>query len=85
MLSTGVKAIDIAIHKATDTRRVGFYGNAIQAVGETLLLEAVPGLTGVEGLTANGLVAEVAEPFQVRGRGFAKLADALSAEPVDVA
>lgn len=82
VLSTGVKAVDIAIHKTTDIRRVSFYGNAIDAVGESLLVEAVPGLTGVEGLPSNGLVAEVAEPFQVRGRGFAKLTDALSAEPI---
>ena len=83
--STRHKAFDVGVHKGTDYRRnVKVYGNDFHAVAGNYLLVAVPGLAGVEGLTANGWHSPEAEPFLVRGRGYGKIHDALSAEPVGV-
>ena len=60
------------------------YGNDFHAVAGNYLLVAVPGLAGVEGLTANGWHSPEAEPFLVRGRGYAKIDVALAMEPVGI-
>ena len=84
--STRHKAMDIAGHEGGTyyRRNVKVYGNDFHAAAGNYLLVAVPGLAGVEGLTANGWHAEVAEPFLVRNRGYTKIDMALAAEPVGV-
>ena len=84
VVCTGYKALDIADSDGTTRRNVRIVGNEFERRGGQFLVEAVPGLAGVEGLTANGWHAAVAEPFLVRGRGYAKIGDALSAEPIGV-
>ena len=82
VVCTGYKALDVADSDGTTRRNVRIVGNEIELRGGQFLVEAVPGLAGVEGLPANGWHAEVAEPFLVRGRGYAKIDAALAAEPV---
>jgi hypothetical protein len=84
VVTTGYKSVDIADSDGTVRRNVRFVGNEIEAHAGKFLLEAVPGLAGVEGLEANLWHAPEATPFLVRGRGYAKIQDALAAEPAGV-
>ena len=84
VVCTGYKALDIADSDGTTRRNVRVVGNEFELRGGQFLVEAVPGLAGVEGLTANGWRATEAEPFFVRNRGYPKIGLALAAEPVGV-
>lgn len=82
VVCTGYKALDVADSDGLTRRNVRVVGNEFELRGGKLLIEAVPGLAGVEGLAGNGWDSPEGEPFVVRGRGYAKIHDALAAEPV---
>lgn len=84
VVCTGYKAVDIADSDGLTRRNVRFLGNEIELHGGKYLVEAVPGLAGVEGLPANGWMASVESPFLVRRRDYSKIEDALAAEPVGI-
>lgn len=67
-------------------RNLRVFGNTLRADRDLLLIEALPGLAGVEFLHANDMSAEGAEafPYKVYERYFLSLTEALAAAPAEV-